>query len=450
MNETIKKWFDSHAADVIKLSDSLWDHPETAMNEQHSCAETTEFMRSQGFTVKAFNLLSGKPEEANCLIATYGSGKPVIGILGEFDALPNLGQDRVTTRTPKESPGHGCGHNLMASGCAGAASALKLAMETEKLSGTLIYYGCPAEETLEGKVHMSKQGLFDKLDICLAWHPGPVALSVLENSMQSSTALKFNFRGKTAHAAVNPDQGRSALDAAELMNVGIQYLREHVSSDVRIHYIYTHGGVAPNVVPDYAQLYYYVRAQSRSMNDEVLKRVIDVSEGAAKMTGTSTDYELLAGCYDVFINHRLNKLCQEALLKIPPIEYSDENKKFAAEVYRNATGKEPVTELLDTAVPPLTGIVRPMTGSSDVGDVTHILPTTQFMGAGMIGGLPFHHWAVTACTGTEIGHKAELQAGKALAQAGYDAFKNPAAIEEAWEEFRNARKAMDAYKPVLP
>jgi aminobenzoyl-glutamate utilization protein B len=450
MNDTIKKWFDSHAAEVIKLSDSLWEHPETGMHEQQSCASVSAFMRAQGFEVKAFNVLTQKPEDANCLIARYGSGKPVIGILGELDALPNLAQERVSHHTPKESPGHGCGHNLIASGCASAASALKQAMETEKLPGTVVYYGCPAEETLEGKVYMAKAGLFEGLDICLSWHPGPFALAPLEKSMQSSTALKFNFHGKTAHAAANPDQGRSALDAAELMSVGIQYLREHITSDVRIHYVYTHAGVAPNVVPEYAQVYYFVRAQTRAANDEVLKRVIDVSEGAAKMTGTTTDYELQAGCYDVFINQTLNKLGYDTLVKLPPIGYTAEDKKFAAEIYKNATGKESAGELLDASVPPLTGVVTPMAGSSDVGDVSHIVPTLYFMGAGMVGGLPFHHWAVTACTGTGIGHKAEIQGGKVIAETAYSTLKNPAVIEEAWKEFREKRKGMAAYKPVLP
>jgi aminobenzoyl-glutamate utilization protein B len=418
------------------------------MCEQHACAEVTAFMRGQGFEINAFNLLTQKPEDANCLIATYGKGKPVIGILGEFDALPDLGQERVSRHSVKTGPGHGCGHNLMAAGCAAAASALKAAMLAENVPGTLVYYGCPAEETLDGKVHMAKQGLFNNLDACFAWHPAPFALGVLEKSMQASTALLFNFHGKTAHAAANPDQGRSALDAAELMSVGVQYLREHVSDDVRIHYVYTHAGVAPNIVPDYAQVYYYVRAATRAIDDEVVRRVIDVSEGAAKMTGTTTDYELKAGCYDVFINHTLNKLGYDALMKIPPLEYSDADRAFAADLYRNATGKEPAGVLLSTEKPALTGKVTPLSGSSDVGDVTHLLPTTQFMGGGMIAGLPFHHWAVTACAGTSIGHTAELYAGKVVAQSAYDAFKHPEALEAAWQEFRASHMA--AYKPVLP
>jgi aminobenzoyl-glutamate utilization protein B len=454
MNQHIKNWYEKHSNDVIRLSDNLWEHPETAMHEQHAACEVAAFMQAQGFQTKSFNLLSGASADAavdaNCVIATFGSGKPVIGILGEFDALPDLGQERSTAHAPLNTPGHGCGHNLMAAGCAAAAAALKQAMVEEKLPGTVVYYGCPAEETLDGKVNMAQQGLFNNLDICLAWHPGPFVLGVLEKSMQSSTALLFNFHGKTAHAAANPDMGRSALDAAELMSVGIQYLREHVSDDVRIHYIYTHAGVAPNIVPDYAQVYYYVRAQTRLKNDEVLKRVIDVAEGAAKMTGTTTDYELKAGCYDVFINHALNRHCYESLLKIPPLDWSKDEKRFAAELYKNALGTEPVGELLPFEVPKLTGVVTPLAGSSDVGDVTHILPTTQFMGSGMVNGLPFHHWTATACTGTSIGHNAELQAGKAIAQSAYDALCKPAVIEEAWKEFREAHKNLPPYKPVLP
>ncbi|MDR1863549.1 MAG: amidohydrolase [Treponema sp.] len=450
MNESIRKWYEENAQEVKALADALWERPETAFHEQQGCARNAAFMAAQGFDVKTLSVPEAAGAEPNCVIARYGSGKPVVGILGELDALAGLGQDRVPYRSSREGAGHGCGHNLICAAASGGAAALKQAILDGKLPGTVIYFGCPAEETLEGKVYMAKYGWFQDLDLCLAWHPAPGPLTVMEASMQANTNMFFNFYGKSAHAAANPDQGRSALDAAELMNIGVQYLREHVPEDVRIHYAYTHAGEVPNIVPAYAQVHYFIRAKTRAVNDEIVKRVVDISQGAAKMTGTTTDCRLNVGCYEVFINHAVNRLCRAAAQKVPVILWDKADRNYAAELYKNVRETEAEEDLLPTEIPKLTGVVSHMTGSSDVGDVSHLVPTCQIMGPGIVKGVPFHHWGVTAAAGTGIGHKAVWYAGKTLAQSGYEVFKNPAVLEEIWAEFRESRKNMAPYKPLLP
>ena len=449
MNQNIAKWYEKYAGDVVTLSDDIWHHPESAMEEYHACKVVADFMRAQGFEVKEIDAMN-EGGTSNCVIATYGSGKPVIGILGELDALNGLGQEAVPYQSAIPGPGHGCGHNLMGAGCGAAAAALKATMEAENLGGTLIYYGCPAEETIAGKVYMARDGWFDNLDMCIAWHPGGRAPTINEAVSSANTNMNFNFYGKTAHAAGNPEKGRSALDAAEIMNIGVNYLREHVSDDVRMHYVYTHGGEKPNIVPDYAQLHYFVRAKSRAIDDEVVERVKECARGASIITGTTTDWSLNAACYETFINHSINNFLYESALKIPAIEWDDKDREFAATMFKNETGSDPKEDLLPTEVVKPTGVLGYMAGSTDVSDVSHIVPTAQLMGPGHVKGLPGHHWTVTAASGCSIGHKAEIYAGKVLAQCGYDALKNPAAIDAMWAEFKEARKDMSPYKCVLP
>jgi len=451
MNSVINGWYEKSGEKIVRLSDAIWAKPETAMNEQFACAETAKFLKEQGFEVQTSDLVTGKPsDKPNCIMAKWGSGKPVIGFLGEYDALGGLGQEAVPCRKEKEGAGHGCGHNLICGSTLGGACALKTALETEKLPGTVIFYGCPAEEILCGKVYMASHGFFDQLDAAFSWHAGPFQLTVMEASMQASTSLFFSFHGKTAHAAANPEAGRSALDAAELMSVGVNYLREHVPSDSRIHYCYTDAGVAPNIVPDFARVHYFVRAKTRKIDDELVERVINVAKGAAMITGTTVDWKIDAGCYETFIPHALNRLCRESALKVPEPVWDVVDRKFAADLYKAATGNDAKEELLLKGIPPLTGKTASMTGSSDVADVSHIVPTCVFMGLGIIKGIPFHHWAVVSTAGSSIGHKTELYAGKVLAQSGYDLVKNPAGLKAAQEDFKASRKGMDPYKPVLP
>lgn len=453
MNVSIQKWYEKYAPEVTSLSDKLLRNCELSFDTYKACKNTAEFMKKHGFDVD--ELCINGVSKPNCVVAKYGEGAPVIGILGEFDGLSGLDNEPVPyyAPIPREAPGpgHGCGHHLVGAGCAGAAAALKAAMEEEHIHGTVIYFGCPAEETLDGKVHMAKEGLFNSLDFCMTWHPTSwSAPSPFEASFQANISIYFDFHGKTAHAAADPENGRSALDAAELMTTGVNYLREHVSSDVRMHYCYISAGEKPNIVPDFARLHFFIRARNMEQLSEVLSRVKACAEGAAIMTGTTTKNELVAGCYETMVNHTGNRFMYNVLREIAPIEYDEDDKAFAAKLYKNFTGKEPYGELLPVLPPEPKYNELYQGGSTDIGDVSQIVPTVQLYGGGEVAGLPAHHWTTTAVTGSAIGHKAEIYSGSILAQTAYEAFRNPEIINEMKKEFREKRKGKKPYKPVLP
>lgn len=436
MQETIKAWYDQNGDKVTGLSDKVWAHREASLGEFCTCETVGEFMEAQGFAVSKFDVqnLGGK---ANAVKAQWGNGKPVIGLLGEFDALPGLGQEKVPYYSPLEGPGHGCGHNLMASSAAGAASALKAAMEAEGLEGTIIYLGCPAEETLQGKVYLARDGYFNDMDLCLTWHPGGRDFNMGESEMSALTSILFKFTGKTSHAA-SAWQGRSALDAAELMSIGSQYLREHMTDKCRVHHVYHDAGEQPNIVPEFASIYFYIRSPDNE-NEEMVRRVRLLAEGAALMTETKVESEMKTSCHGYTYNRTLARYCYDSTLKVPPIEYSEEDYAFARELYKNVMGCEAPadnTQLLPSKIEEPGGPVTYGAGSTDAGEPCYILPTTHMFGYGGVSGLPGHHWSMVASAGTDIGHKAVLYSGKVLAQCAYDALKNPKMIEDSWVEFR--------------
>ena len=445
LNKTIAEWFEKHQGDVIALSDAMWDHPEVGMQEYFGCKATAEFMRKYGFEVTELDAAM-KGGEPNCLVAKWGSGRPVIGIMGELDALPGLGQDKVPYASPRPGAGQGCGHNLMAACNGAAAIALKEAMEAEGMQGTVVYLGCPAEETFEGKVHMIHDGLFEGIDACLTWHPMQGAPGPLEYVCNACANFNLKFYGKTAHAGGQPENGRSALDAAELTNVGVQYLREHVTDDVRMHYIYTSAGSAPNIVPDYAELNYFVRAKSAKNCRETMERVIKVAEGAAHMTETRVEVEMKAFAYDMISNNTLNKAVYEAAVKIPEVEYTQEELEYVSELYKSVTGQEAKHTILHTKVQKPTGVWMHSGGSSDVGDVSWLMPTSGFFGLCFLTGVPNHHWNTVAVTGNSIGHKAGIFSAKVLAQAGYEILQNPAVVKEARAELDALIEKHGAYE----
>ncbi len=438
MNANIKNWFEQHEQEVKKLSDDIWHHPESAMNEFVSCKLVCDFLSERGFEVDAFDV-NGKGGRPNAIVARAGHGKPVIGFLGEYDALNGLGQQAVPYQAPIEGPGHGCGHNMMGAACAGAAVSLKTALEKEGLEGTVVYFGCPAEETIQGKALMIKAGCFDGVDVCLAWHPANEALFVSERVLLANTNMLFDFHGKTAHAAASPEKGRSALDAAELMNVGVQFLREHVPDEVRMHYVYSHGGERPNVVPDYAQLHYFIRAGSRELCDEVVERVKKIAKGAAMMTETEVEWRELSSCAATKILHTLNKHFRRAAVDVGEIEFSDEDRAYAAEIYRNVYGKDCEQDVLPTNIQPLTGKTPLYFQSSDFNDVSQILPASQMMGMGMVRSCPEHHWSVVALGGSPVGQKVCVHTAKIMAQCGYDLITGPEALAEIKQEFAGSK-----------
>lgn len=459
MNDVIRSWFEKNSHLVDRLAWNVFANPEVSGEEAYACEVTAEFMKQFGFQVETFAVPPAKVN--NGIRAVWGSGSPVIGILGEYDALPGLGQEAVPYRAPKPGAGHGCGHNLMNAGCAAAAAALRAAMETEKLDGTVVFLGCPAEEGLSGKVHMMKDGWFDGVDLCIAWHDGG-PFRVAEHVNQSMMNLEFVFRGRTAHAACNPQDGRSALDAAQLMNMGVEFLREHLEDAVRIHYVFNAAGDRPNVVPDVASLHYYIRSYNKKSVDDVFERVCNVARGASLMTGTKATCRIIGGGYEPILNFTLNDVLYEAAKKVPDIVYDEEDYAFAKTLYESYNGVS-APEKLDMGdrkhiygecdlLP--THFCKPLGygwaefGSTDVNDVSQLIPTVQMFG-GNIMGVGGHSWGVTASSGSPAGRKSCIQAGKYMAQFGLEVLKQPEIADRAKEELRNIRKNMEEYKPIL-
>ncbi len=441
------------------LSDRIWELAEVGLQEHQSSALLAEELAKAGFEVT-----SGVADMPTAFVATYGSGKPVVAILGEYDALPGLSQKAVPRREPlrEGAPGHGCGHNLLGVAGVAAAIALKEEMESSGLGGTVRYYGCPAEETLVGKVFMVRDGLFDDVDAALTWHPAALN-SVWAASSLANNSAKFRFYGRSAHAAANPDMGRSALDAVEIMNVGANYLREHVVEKARIHYVITRGGGEPNVVPAEAEVWYYVRAPKREQVEEIYQRLLLCAKGAAIMTETEYDVEFLAGCYQYLPNRVLGKLLHQNLRKVGAPPFDEADRQFARQLRETfAPGqqeaavsrfKELAEELrgkdLHDGVLPLRESDEVMPGSTDVGDVSWVVPTAQFATACTVIGAAGHSWQMTATSGMSIGHKGMLTAAEVLALTVRDLLTRPEVLAEAREEFRRATEG-SPYRCPLP
>ncbi|MBS6951736.1 MAG: amidohydrolase [Enterocloster asparagiformis] len=448
MNPVIRTWYEDNKHDVADLALKVWANAESLHEEYYACEVTAEFMKKQGFSVETFHCLY--PERRpNTVVATWGSGKPVIGFIGEYDGLPDHGQEAVPYRAPIEGKcGHGCGHNLMNASCASATAALKAAMEAEGLSGTIKYFACPAEEGGDGKMHMAKAGVFDGLDCCFSWHPQPgTNLRIKEVIMNTGISLKVEFFGKTAHASVAPQDGRSALDACELMNVGINYLREHIPSTSRVFYKYSAGG--DNVLPEYAAYEYFVRAADLNAATDLYQRVRKCAVGAATMTETKYKITVPSISLAPIQIDDFNNLLANAMMKLPKLTYTEDEIKFARELYRNISGCEPASD--EVAIPSgfeaPTGIHTHVPNTTDVGWVARKIPTARLQGLAMIGGTSMHSWACVACTGHSIGVKGAVWSGMAQAQGGYDVLKNPSVIEAWWEELR--RQTKDETEPVV-
>jgi aminobenzoyl-glutamate utilization protein B len=405
------------------LARQIWDRPEIALEERFASKLLADELEAEGFSVER-----NVGQLPTAFIASWGSGAPIIGILGEYDALPGLSQRLSADRNPIESggPGHGCGHNLFGVASMGAVLALKAVMEREGIAGTIRYYGCPAEETLVGKTFMAKAGVFDDLDAALAWHPGDTNM-VWASSSLAMNSFKVNFYGTSSHAAADPHNGRSALDGAQLMDIGVNYLREHIIPEARIHSVITSGGQAPNVVPAYAQIWYFVRAPRRDQVDAIYARVLDIAKGAALMSGTTYDIDFVTGCYDLLPNQVLSRLLLEKLRASGGISFTDEERAFAKQLQATfAPGtldegfevlQRYVSSELDRAaienplweeVLPHTETPRVMPGSTEVGDVSQITPTGQLTTCCWPLGTPGHSWQIVASCGSSIGSKGML------------------------------------------
>jgi aminobenzoyl-glutamate utilization protein B len=452
-------FLDSRKDELFWIADQVWDASELGFREHKSASIQADYLASNGFVVE--RQAGGIP---TAIVAQWGTGGPRVGFLGEYDALAGVSQEVSCERKPREAggPGHGCGHNLLGTAAVGAALALKEALSRAGIPGTVRYYGCPAEELLAGKVYMARQGLFDDLDVAITWHPGSMN-TVRLGSGNAMNSVKFRFRGKTAHAAGDPHNGRSALDAVELMNVGANYLREHVINDARIHYVITEGGGQPNVVPADAEVWYFVRAPHRNQVDEIYERLVDVAEGASLMTGTSFEVNFLTGCYEVLLNEVLADVMWKSLQKVGPPQFDDSDLEFARALRETfdrasllAMAKSPdfvefnlKDQVLHRDLMPPRGKGRSGGGSTDVGDVSWIVPTVQMSAATVPLGCPGHSWQNCASSGHSIGKKGMMVAAKTMALCALELVKNPETIEKAKAEFLEKTKD-SPYKCPFP
>ena len=432
---------DRHAADLAALSDRIWAYAEIALREHKSAAALADFAERHGFRVQRG--VAGMP---TAFVARYGQGRPVIGVMGEYDALPGLSQQAVAERAPlvEGAGGHGCGHNLFGAASLGAAIAIKEQIAAGRLRGTVIFFGTPAEEDIGGKMYMVRDGLFDDVDAVLAWHPSDETQADMTSS-QAMVDLAVEFRGTAAHAAYDPWNARSAVDALELFTHGVNLMREHVRPSSRMHYTIVAGGDVPNVVAEYAKAWLWLRDWKRSEVDDLLARVRKLAEGAATMTETSATVTLQGGNWETLLNEPGARLLHANLLWLGPAVYTEQEQAFAKQIQR-ATGVAEVGMFAD--VKPLEGQTEEG-GSTDVADVSWAAPTLLVSVATSPLGAPWHAWPVVASGGMSIGHKGMVRAAKVIAATMADLYEQPAALAAVQADFK-ARKGDTVYRPYIP
>lgn len=433
VHDHLIRHIDAIRGELISANQDIWSFAELGLEEYRSSARLVDLLKKAGFRVKEG--VAGMP---TAFVAEYGSGAPVIGILAEYDALPELSQEITGTRKSASgrTTGHGCGHCALGTAAVGAALAVKDAYERHHLKGTLRVYGTPAEETLIGKVFMLLAGLFRDLDVCLHWHPG-AENRITYASSKAMVSAKFTFHGLAAHASGSPDKGRSALDGVELMNVGANYMREHVKDSSRIHYVVTNGGGAPNVVPATAQVWYYCRANKFDdavANFEWLK---EIAEGAAKMSRTKVEMKVDTECHEIIPNLPLSKLILRNFKRVGAPLFDDADRDLARQLQaavRNDLGLKETKPLHDT-IEEIPEKPYQDGGSTDVGDISWHVPTGGFSAACFAGGSPGHSWQNVAAAGSPIGQKGMLVAAKVLALTAADLLQSSAERESARTDF---------------
>lgn len=442
--------------EVNKVNLEIWSNPELSGQEEKSANLYRKVFQEKGF--KIVNI----PGMDHAFYAEYGSGYPVIALLGEYDALPGLSQKVDTKYNPleKDGPGHACGHNLLGAAPFGAALAIKEYIDRTNTPGTIRYYGCPEEETLVGKVKMVKKGAFEGCDIALSWHPMAVNAAIDEAFLAMNT-MKFKFYGISAHAAQSPESGRSALDAVELMNVGANYLREHIIDKARVHYTITNAGGAPNIIPAEAESWYYVRAPKRKDVEEITERLYDIAKGAALMTGTRVEIEHLGGCYELLPNDVLFELTYKNMQEIERPIYTEEEMQFAKELQATLDPKMVEAEKTkylgdgENDIVIYEGLVDKndigkvsVSGSSDSGDVSWIMPMNLFLTAAFPLGVPNHSWQATSAAGSSLGTKGMMYAAGIFTGMIYDILNDTSIVEEAKQEFNERTKNRKYVSPL--
>ncbi len=433
----IQNQYDHYKGIALKI----WDYAEVGYKEVKSSALLQGELQANGFKVE-----SGVADIPTAFVASYGSGEPVIGILAEYDALPGIMQDAVPERkvAAGKNAGHACGHHLFGTASVAAAVAVKKQMEANGWKGTVRVFGCPAEEGGSGKVYLTRAGLFKDVDVALHWHPDDYN-SVEFNVNIANKSAKFRFYGVSSHASMSPEKGRSALDGVEAMNMMVNMMREHIPSDARIHYVITNGGKAPNVVPDFAEVYYYVRHQNKDEVISLFNRVTNAAEGAALGTGTTMKYEVIGGTHDLLLLDTLNVAMQREVERVGGVMLSSQDLEFGKKIqasFENA----PDIMASSKVLPLMKGIEPP--GSSDVGDVSYNVPTVGLRAATWIPGTPTHSWQAVACGGTDIGIKGLMVAAKGLSNMAIELLHNPNLIAAAKKELLQ-KKGNYQYKALL-
>ena len=452
---------------VADVADSIWHYAELSLQEEQSAAKFCAVLEAEGFRVEKG--ICGIP---TAFSASFGAGRPVIGLLAEYDALSGLSQKAGSLRHEEVVPGgcgHGCGHNLLGAGALAAAIGVKAYLERTHTPGTVVLYGCPGEEGGAAKAFMAREKLWRTLDAALTWHPEDVN-EVVTGSSNACIQTQYRFTGVAAHAAADPDRGRSALDAVELMNVGVQFLREHMSEKARVHYAITDaGGRSPNVVQANASVLYMVRSNHVSEAVELQKRVDDIARGAALMTGTQVEKKFIDGTADTVSNHTLETVLYRNFEELGVPAHTEEEQAFAlalSQTYPGADSLPGIGADFDSGIAQtvrelrqhcgaMNDFLAPLyqgpafePGSTDVGDVSWQTPTGQIHVAAWPNGSPGHSWQNVSCGGTSVGHKAALHAGKVLAAAAIDLLEDPAILEQAKAEF--TRQTAQGYTCPIP
>ena len=442
------KYLEERASDFYALSDKIWGNAEIRFKEKESVKDYVSFLEKEGFSVTV-----GLAGLKTAFCATWASGKPVIGFLGEYDALPGLSQKAgVAEKSPIEENGngHGCGHNLLGVGALMGAVGYKHFLESEGKSGTVIYFGCPAEEGGSGKTFMAREGCFNQLDAALSWHPADINM-MPPGPVLANDSIRYSFLGKASHAAAAPEAGRSALDALELMNIGVQFLREHMPSSARIHYAITDtGGISPNIVQSHASALYQIRAPYAPELASLYERVNNIAKGAALMTDTQVEIKFLKGTSNTLLIPALDELMYRNMCEIPNPVSRAKDMDFAFEIVK--TQKDPATigdSAFDIKPKPLNKAGNiPLPGSSDVGDVSWVCPVTQCGTSTWPKGTAAHSWQAVACGKSDFAHRGMLYAGEIIAATAVDIYQNPEVIETAWKQLREKTGGLPYNCPI--
>jgi aminobenzoyl-glutamate utilization protein B len=440
--QTVLSSIEGRRDHYAQLARRIWDLAEVGYRETESAALLQQELKAAGFRVE-----SGVAGMPTSFVASYGEGAPVIAILAEYDALPGITQDAVADRKPlsTKAAGHACGHNLFGTGSTAAGIAVKDWMVRSGAKGTIRVYGTPAEEGGAGKVYMVREGLFRDVDAVLHWHAG-ARNDASPGSSLANLSAKFRFHGLAAHAAGAPEKGRSALDGVEAFNYMANLMREHVPEDTRIHYVITNGGAAPNVVPDFAEVYYYVRHPDAKQVAEIFPRLLKAAEGAALGTGTTVEHEIIHAVYSMLRSDVLARVMDRNLRKVGGIQYSPEEQTFA-ETIRTSLGSDipPISEA--NRIEPFE--LKEAGGSTDVADVSWVVPTTGLYTATWVPGTPAHSWQALATSGTSIGVKGMIVAAKTLSLTAIDLFKESRTLNEAKAEHQKRVGSNFVYTALL-